>query len=198
MDRHDVDDLLAPGALCGHERDRVLGQVLSQVAPPPERFRLRRSLALASIGVAACAGVVIALRGKGRLEDPFASRGSVGAAAHLELVCSGGRLEACPHGSHLVFGVTGEARAGYLSAYAEPIADGERIWYFPNERSATAPGVVPGQPVERVIEIGPEHPVGRYSVHVLITTRPLSRAESLHPDEKSVLASQVVDFEVVP
>jgi hypothetical protein len=199
IDRRDVDDLLAPGALTGHERDRVLDAVLGGVAPP-RRTGSRSSLVVAAIGIAACVGAAVAVKliaGEGR---PFASRGSGEAAPHLELVCSGGSLQACPRGAHLVFGVTGGGRAGYLTAYAEPKAGGERIWYFPSgtPKAAVAPDAVPGNPVERVIAIGQEHQVGRYSVHVLVTTRPLSRPEALQPEGAAVLASDVVELDVVP
>lgn len=198
MDRHDLDDLLSPAALSGHEREDIVDRVLRGAAPV-RRSGVRLPVAVAAVGAVVCAAAAVALIVRGRDDRQFAARGGSTAGAHVDLVCSGGRLEACPRGSHLVFGFDGVSQPGYLSAYAEPKTGGERIWYFPGAQPS--PTIVPGadlsHPVGRVIEVGPEHQIGRYLVHVLVTSRPLSRTEALHPEPSSVLTSESLELEIV-
>jgi hypothetical protein len=201
MDRgnHEIDSLLAPRALSGREREQVLEQVLRGVAPARNRC-LARGFTLAAIGLAACASLVLVLWRWDGKERPFAARGSSGAGAHVELLCSGGTLSACPRGSRLLFAVTGGARPAYLAAYAEPVGGGERIWYLSSERRAepVGTGTAPDEPIDVAIEIGPEHLDGRYIVHILTGAHPLSRAEALSPDARSILMSETVELGIVP
>jgi hypothetical protein len=72
----------------------------------------------------------------------------------------------------------GGATSGYLAAYADPAGGGERIWYFSADGQSPALAPVAGTQVARkAILLGHEHVLGDYLVHVLVTARPLSRAE---------------------
>jgi len=192
-----VDALLTPHALSGSEREQLLDGVLDRVAPLRERSQGRR-FAFVAIGIAACAGAGIALNLRAGEGGAFTSRGSSG-GVHVELVCSGGTLAACPRGSHLLFVPSTGGRSGYLAAYAEPSGGGERICYFSGE--GQSPSITPAagqKPLDQAIEVGPEHRSGRYSVHVILAARPLSRAEILRGDTGPILASQTMEFAVVP
>jgi hypothetical protein len=138
--------------------------------------------------------------GRQRRASEFASRSAGPSGAHVELTCSKGALRACPRGSRLLFTVSGSSRPAYLAVYAEPVAGGERIWYFSSEQGApaVAGGGEPGSPIDRAIAIGPEHAVGSYAVHILLGTTPLSRAEALHPDASSLLDDETLELRIVP
>jgi hypothetical protein len=199
MSRHHLDRLLARGALSGQEREDVLARVLEKTARPARRSRVRPAI-LGVAGFAACAAVVtaVAVAWQGRDTGAFASRGGQDQGIHVEIACSGARLSACPVGSHLVFSASGAA-PGYLTAWAEPVAGGERIWYFSAEHGApTVPPTATASPLDRAVEIGPEHAIGKYVVHILVGTHPFSREQALRGDPASVLASETAAIEVVP
>lgn len=199
MDDRRLDALLTPKALSGQEREEMLERVLDQ-AVPRTRPRLGRRLAYMAIGIAACAGVALATNSWRGERRPFEPRGSAAPRATVELVCSGASLRACPRGSHLLFVVSGGEKVEYLAAYADPADGGERVWYFSGAQEATAvaEGEAQPKPLGLAIEIGPEHRVGRYVVHLLVASRPLSRAEALRPNPGTVLASNTVTMDVVP
>jgi hypothetical protein len=122
--------------------------------------------------------------------------------AQIEVVCLSGSLEACPRGSHLAFRPWGfgQARAGYLSVYAVPESRGERIWYFSAEEESPKLGSSPAsaEPVDRIVVLGQEHAPGAYAVHIVVSDRPLQRAEVLHPSSDAVILSEIVRLQVIP
>jgi hypothetical protein len=73
------------------------------------------------------------------------------------------------------------------------------VWYFPTP-SSPAPRVEPAteaQTLPKGIVVGPEHPSGRYRVHVVLSATPLSRDEALRAEGPAVVASDTIDVEVV-
>ena len=92
------------------------------------------------------------------------------------------------------------ARTGYVSAYAEPVGGGERVWYFSAEHSAPAIAASGGAtaPLDAAVQIGPEHRPGRYFVHLVVAARPLSRSETLQPPAGDALASETFPLVVAP
>jgi hypothetical protein len=198
--RDDIDILLSKGGLSGAERERVLDAVLDRVNPG--RPRLRRAVVIAVTVVALAAGVVAYLANSRPRHSAFASRGHDQSAAHIEVVCLSGSLDACPRGSRLLFRPWGfgQARAGYLSAYAEPETRGERIWYFSADQESPKVGSSPtsAEPMDRVIVLGQEHAAGAYAVHIVVSDRPLPRAEVLHPSLDAVVLSETARLRVIP
>ncbi len=193
-----LDEWLAPDRLSGREREEVLDRVLDRVAPK-RAHRFGRwvfgPLTLAA-GVVAVVGVAVSRRHAGE----FVPRGAAGAGAHVEVVCAGARLDGCPHGSHLLFAASGGGQRGYLAAYAEPAGGGERIWYFSSEHETPeiAPESTPSVPTERAVIVGSEHVAGAYSLHVVVGSHPLSRAQALGLEPGAIVTSEVVRLTVLP
>ncbi len=209
MKASELDMLLSRGGLSGATRERILEQVLAQTHPTrPGTHRgalvhgRRRVLIAASILVpaAACALLVAsATRWNGKVGEgdtaSFRARGGPSSPVRVEVDCTGGPLLACPRGSRLVFRASPDDGPRYLVAFADPSEGGERIWYFSNE--GTSPRLGDG-PVERAVQIGPEHRSERYDIHVLIASRPLSRAEAASPNPPSLVASEIVAVRLTP
>jgi hypothetical protein len=193
----DIDFLLARGALSGPQREEALERILDRVAPRKKTSRRRWAVvgALAAAMVAATILVMLVARSKPHaMDDAFAARGTSAAGMRVEIACTGAKLDACPLGSRLLFTASGGTRPGYLAAYAEPVSGGgERVWYFSGEGDAPtiAAGTGPSAPLEAAVEIGPEHRVGRYLVHVIVAARPLSREEALRPGGDSLLSETI-------
>jgi hypothetical protein len=189
----ELDMMLAEGRLGGAAKDRIFDAVASRVRPRRRFLNLRGLLAAGLMVSAAATALLLVPRAR---EAGFGVKGGGGAPGPtLEISCAGGTLAACPIGSRLVFGVEG-AESGYLAAYADPTAGGERIWYFSRDSQSPALAPVAGtQVAKKAILLGAEHAPGRYRVHVLVTAQPLSRAElSQGP---SPIAEQQFDLEVV-
>jgi hypothetical protein len=102
----------------------------------------------------------------------------------------------CHIGDRLVFEVSGAAQGGLLAAYAVA-PSGERIWYFP-----TKDGHLPSVPaaggrsvVGEAARIGPEHPPGRYTVHLSLVGAAVDRAAlvggSVHPRGEAAISLEV-------
>ena len=170
----ELDMMLAEGRLGGAAKERVFDAVVSRVQPRRRPFTLRAFLAAGLLAGGAAAALLLVPR----TGNDFSAKGGAGAGAPaLEISCAGGSLDACPVGSRLIFGVEG-ATSGYLAAYADPAGGGERIWYFSADGQSPALAPVAGTQVARkAILLGHEHVLGDYLVHVLVTARPLSRAE---------------------
>ncbi len=170
----ELDRLLARGRLGGPARDRILEQALARARASRPRRRARL-LWLAPV-LAAAAAIVLWVRVP---KDGFRARGGDGRPL-VEATCKGGERARCPRGGTLVFRVDGAAGGGFLSAYATPVAGGEKIWYFPpaggeSPRLAAAAGP---QLVPFGVELGAEQPPGEYELHFLITPSAPTRAEA--------------------
>jgi hypothetical protein len=88
----------------------------------------------------------------------------------------------------LAFSIADGDSAMFLTAYADPVDSrsrepspgAERIWYLTSEPlTATAPGAAGSTRVmSKGGTIGDEHRAGPYRVHLLLTRRPITRAET--------------------
>ena len=199
MKDSELDALLARGALSGPERERLLENVLDHVGSP--RRGLGAKTAFAILLPAAAAAVVwfggSRWRAKPQESDgAYEARGAAAQTVKVDAACTGGPLLACPRGSRLVFRGWPNARPSYLAAFADPSGGGERIWYFSSE--GESPRLGP-ETVDRAVVVGSEHTAARYSIHVVVSTRPLSRSEiTASPPNASVIASETMDLGIVP
>jgi hypothetical protein len=201
MPEPNLDLLLAKGARSGRQRDATLDRILDRVTPRRRASGRRWLLAASTATAIAAAWLLVAGVKPHGAGGAFAARGTSAAEPRVELVCAGGKLEACPSGSRLLFVVSGGTRPGYLAAYAEPVGGGrERVWYFPGERDAhvIAAGAAQAAPLDTAVQIGPEHGVGPYVVHVVVGSRPFSREEALRPATTDTLFSKTIALEIVP
>ncbi len=132
--------------------------------------------------------------GKAVLDD-FQARGSTSAAPRVDASCTGGPMAACPKGSHLVFQTWPGSQPAFLAAFADPQGGGERVWYFSSESGS--PRIDRGA-LDRSVVIGPEHAVGHYVIHVVASSRPLTRNEAAQSRGPDVLAVETIDLGVTP
>lgn len=172
----EIDRLLSRGGLGREHKRRVLRDVLGSVhASPVPRRRLRwRWPAFAAVSLSGALAVTAFWpRASGTAETTVREKGALADAPIIAMSCLGGSLTACPTGSRIAFWLEGgRKQPGFLTAYADSIASGERVWLVTNE-------VVP-----RAALVGREQPRGRYRVKVILTRRPVDRAElvRLTPD----------------
>jgi hypothetical protein len=192
----DLDMMLGAGRLGGPAKDRIFDAVARQTQPRRSRWFSTGVFLAAGFGAAAVAFVVVARRPVDTLAgDTFASKGAGAPSSSLEISCAGGALTGCRLGSRVLFSVAG-AESGYLAAFAERAAGGPRIWYFSGDGESPRIGPNPGtQVVTRAILLGPEHEPGDYTVHVLLTPRPLSRAQLAQSPE--VIAQRQFGLRIV-
>jgi hypothetical protein len=198
MKDSDLDALLARGALSGAARERVLDGVLDRVSPSPLSRSVRFAAAVllpAAAAVAIWLGGVRSLAKPGASNSAFEARGSASRTVRVDAACSGGPMLSCPRGSHLVFHGWSDTQPGYLAAFADPVGGGERIWYFSVESESPRLGSGVG---DRAVLVGPEHAVGRYVIHLIVSTRPLSRAEAAASSDPAVIGSETLDLGIVP
>jgi hypothetical protein len=115
----------------------------------------------------------------------------------LEMVC---RDRGCPSGSTVMFRASGVTRAGFLSAWATPEYGGQRIWYFPTDSGESPPVEAREGPqlLNRGVRLGAEQPPGRYRVHLVLSLRPLTRAELSSPPKDALLAEDEGTLELSP
>jgi hypothetical protein len=192
----ELDSLLERGGLGATRRDEILSRVLAGAAAErPTRLRWRWSLAAIGSAAAAAALLVLAPRFSPNTTSPFRAKGTVtrpsGTAMSTSLECLGGTLEACPTGSLVAVSATGVS--GYVSAWAEPTRDGERIWYFSAEGASPFLDPASVAPVAKTLaaKIGPEHMLGIYVVHVRVTERPMKREQLLRmPSDAAIVSGQ--------
>jgi hypothetical protein len=197
----DLDALLARGALSGAARERVLSAVLDRVSPVKRR-PWTQTAAVALLPALAAAAILVvvarigswARRGNPPIDD-FQARGTTSAAPRVDASCTGGPMEACPKGSHLVFRTWPGAQPAFLAAFADPTAGGERVWYFSAESGS--PQIERGA-LDQSVVIGPEHAVGQYVIHVVASLRPLTRNEAAQTPAPSLLAAETISLGVVP
>jgi hypothetical protein len=185
----ELDALLARGKLSGPERDRMFERLAAGAAPPRRRW-WRLAVPLGGLATAA---VVLLVLFVGR--DGFRERGERGAL--LEVGCRDGARDRCPAGELLLFRVGGVDRPAWLAAYAEPVAGGERVWYFP-----TADGAAPAiearaapQVLAQGVRLGATQPPGRYNVKLVLLPSPPTRATAL---TAKPLSATVQALEVTP
>jgi hypothetical protein len=161
-----VDYLLSRGTLSRSRREQILHEVLRSARPRPAQAQ-RRWWVWGGGGFALAAGAAVFLLWA-RLPDQgsFRAKGNAAGPPSIELLCLGASVKACPRGSLVAFQVDGPE--GFLSAYADPMPTGERIWYLTNEP-------VRGRVVPKAARIGDEHRAGRYRVEVVLSRQALPR-----------------------
>ena len=198
----ELDALLGRGGLGACKRDSILETVLQKVTNQQRRRRLWRwSVVGAGLAAAAASAVLIMPRhlSQPTMSTSFRAKGTptrpIAPSARVD--CLGGTLAACPAGSLLVLNVVG-AR-GFVSAWAEPVGGGERIWYFSADTHCPWVDGLAGDSAaaNRAVKIGPEHSPGRYLVEIRVTSRPMGRADLLRLTEDSALVTSRSSFVVV-
>jgi hypothetical protein len=182
----DIDHLLSRGGLGRQQKERALAHVLATLPPRPAQAGRRRWWIWGGTGtLSLAAGVAILalwLRGPGPDGD-LRDKGAAAGAPVVDMTClggSGGSISACPRGSRVAFSLEGgRAEAGFVTAYADPIAGGQRVWYLTNQPvdapAAGASGAV--RVVAKAAIVGDEQPPGRYRVEVTVTRRAVDRAD---------------------
>jgi hypothetical protein len=202
-----LDRLLAGDAISGPEADAIFERVIAGVEREERaehndrRPHWRRALWGTGLIAIAAAGVLVALRTTGPATSELRVRGASGAGPgpRLQLICSGGRPDACPISSQLIFAVSGDATSGFLSAYAEPLEPGaERVWYFSRDGdSPVLDGVRDGTRVfERAVRLAGTHQTGRYRVHVFLSDVALTPAEML-AGTSAVIARAQAELQII-
>jgi hypothetical protein len=199
MNRSDgeIDRLLARGALGGAAREEILEQVLG-ASPEAARKPARRRLWLGGAALALSAAAALVLVVRPAPQPEYRAKGAATGAPALDVGCPPASLEACPAGSILVFSVLGAKVTGHLQAWAEPDEGTERIWYLSAEtQTAALPPAVGTQPAGSGVRIGPEHQPGRYLIHVVFSTSPLSRPRLLAGNDPAELTHATFPLTVV-
>jgi hypothetical protein len=186
----ELDALLSQGRLSGPRRDRILAGALAQAGVRRPRWR-RAGVWMASLAAAATAVLLFA--------RPASFRARGGSGAVLELASLDGDLASCRAGARLIFRAA-SAEPGFLSAWAEPLSGGSRVWYFPGS-DGSSPRVDAGAEMHTLpagVSLGPEQPPGRYRVHLLLSRRALTREECLAPPAGVTLGTAEVPLGVSP
>jgi hypothetical protein len=151
--------------------------------------------------LAVAAALVLWVHASGDGTGDFRAKGSSRAAPVIDMACLGASLGACPHGSRVAFSLDGGGgEAGFVTAYGDPASPGERVWYLDNEpvgaRAASAgglPRLVPNAAI-----VGAEHPAGLYRVTVVVSRRPLARAELARIAPTELVARAQLELVVTP
>ncbi len=193
----ELDSLLGRGSVGATRRDAILAGVLAHTAIRRRaQSRWRWPFAgLATVAAAAAGLFLLAPRLSSPLPSPpqggfRAKGGATPAGPSLAMECFGASLSACPTGSRLIFSGTGVR--GFLSAWAEPVGGGERIWYFAADTVSPAIDPDAGEPAlaTRAVKVGPEHAAGSYRIEVRLTERPMARTELLQLSDNAGLARE--------
>ena len=183
----EVDYLLARGTLSGSRREQILREVLTSARAKPARARRRWWAWGGGTGLALAAGTAaVLLWPRVPNQGDFRVKGNTGAPPAIEMTCLGASVKACPRGSLVAFQVDGAG--GFLSAYADPVPGGERIWYLTNEP-------VRGPVIPKAARIGAEHRPGAYRVEVVLSRQAVPVAELVGPD---VIARAQFELRVTP
>lgn len=186
----EVDRLLSRGRLGQEDQQRILGSVLASVQASEPRPRRRRwrwpAFAIISLS-GALALALVWVRPAREPGSDVRDKGAAGPAPIIAMSCLGGSLGACPTGSRIAFWLEGQAKdPGFVTAYAEPAAAGERVWLLTN------------QTVPKAAVIGEGRASGRYHVTVVLTRRPVEHAEVGRLGQEVVVARATFDLVVSP
>jgi len=188
-----LNDLLARGRLSAPQRERIWARLswTSRAREVLSWKALRLGLPVSAAGIVI---VLLVARFVVDRQDAFVAKG--GARSIVEVDCDRGSLGACPTGSRLIFRHARVTRPAYLEAYTDPLGrTGERVWYYP-ARAGTPPRLdaADSELLRDAIVLGPEHTVGDYEIHVIVSTRPLERREAMAPDD----AATIIERAVIP
>jgi hypothetical protein len=196
----EIDYLLSRGKLGGSQRQRILDAAL---AASREGFwaRWRGKLAWGAGGLAFATGaaaLLLVLRTPPDGQAAFRVKGP-GDAPAIVVSCLGAQLSACPSGSRVAFALEGgRDQGGFLTAYADRTAAGERVWYLTNEPVGAPPGDATPRVIRKAALIGDGQPPGRYRVHAIFSRGPIAREAlaGLAPDH--TLARVELELVVAP
>jgi hypothetical protein len=109
----------------------------------------------------------------------FRFKAGGGEAPRFELVCADavGSAVQCLRSELLYFWFPGATEHLFLSAYAEPMAGGDRVWFFPNASTPWAELTKgPGPKAASNAVMLEEVPPGQYTVHAWLSHEPLEQA----------------------
>jgi hypothetical protein len=172
----EIDYLLSRGKLGGSQRRRILDGVLTASREGFwARWRGRLTWSAGGLVLATGAAAVLLLAG-GRHNDtePFRAKGWSDAPL-ISVSCLDGQLSRCPIGSRVAFALEGGRDAGFLTAYAQPVRRGERIWYLANESVGAPQSDASVRVVGKAALVGEGQPPGSYRVHAIFTRHPVAR-----------------------
>lgn len=192
----EVRFLLSGGRLSGKDHDRILGRVLDRSGGGVRPWRLTAAIGLLTSAALALLVLVPWRAHPAGHEQWLAAKGEPGPI--LRARCPARVEGTCRRGDRLVFETDGTTEGGLLAAYAEG-PSGERIWYFPaaDGHLATVPAHEGYGVAREIAEIGNEHSVGRYRLHLFLLAKPVDRA-SLLRGKTSVRASGIGSLDVLP
>jgi len=144
---------------------------------------------------------VLWVRPAGEAGSTLRAKGAPSEVPIIAMSCLGGSLNACPTGSRIAFWLEGgREEPEFVTAYADSVVDGERVWYLTNEAvsAAASRSTSSLRAVSRAALVGREQASGRYRVSVVVTRRPVPRAQlaQLTPDVMLTRAS--FDLLVLP
>jgi hypothetical protein len=200
----EVDHLLSRGGLGREHKARLLQNVLASmpaVGPPRPRPRWRRQAVGALSLMAGLAIVALWWRPSVSTVSEFRAKGAAMPVPVIGMSCLGGSVGACPRGSRIAFWLEGGTQeAGFVTAYADPVGGGERVWYLTNEPtaarslgSAESPHVIP-----RAVLVGPEQPSGRYGVEVILSRSPVKHEDLPRLASAGIVTRASFDLVVSP
>jgi hypothetical protein len=193
----DIDSLLGRGSIGASRRDAILQTVLARVQAETSA-RTRRWWSFAGLGCAAAAVALIFLMPSFSppSSPPFRAKGTVSITPSVQVECLGATLARCPTGSLLVVRVDGVR--GFVSAWAEPLGGGERVWYFSAETFSPLVDGISAAPAAatRAVRIGPEHALGTFVVYIRVTLRPIGRDDLLRLSATAALVTAQVSLSV--
>jgi hypothetical protein len=197
--RDRLDDLLSRGRLAGPAAERILDGALRDagiVGPP----WYRRKPVLWGSPVLVCAAAAAFLLIGRPSPDAMRSKGAAaGDDAVVSVECAGRASGTCAGDDLILFRVEAVSRQGFLAAYAEPAAGGERIWFFPAAHGSAPVVTVSAEPqmLKQAVAARSLSP-GRYQVHIVITARQLSKPEILSGVGPDVITVRTLPLEVTP
>jgi hypothetical protein len=199
MRRDRLDQLLSRGRLRGPAAERILDGALreARIVPPP--WYRRKAMLFGSPVLAGAVAAAFVLIGKPSPDAMRSKGGTAGDSAVVSVECSGRPPGTCRTDDLILFRVEAVARQGFLIAYAEPSAGGERIWFFP-QADGSAPVVAASaepQTLRQAVAARSLSP-GSYQVHIVITGRSVSKTEILSGVAPDVITVRTTPLEVVP
>jgi hypothetical protein len=197
----EIDYLLSRGKLGGSQRQRILDKALA-ASRCPFWTRWGRHFAWGAGGLVLATGTaafLLMFRAQGDgTTAAFRVKGP-GDAPLITVSCLGAEVRACPRGSKVAFSLDGgHDQGGFLTAYADPTAGGERVWYLNNEPVAAPQGEATPRVIRKAALIGDGQPPGAYIVHAIFSRHPVAREALAGLTSADTLARVDVDLVVAP
>lgn len=197
----ELDTLLERGGLGLTRREAILSAVLERVQAD-RRTKSRWRQAFVAAGTLGAVAALLLIMPRFSPHSPLRAKG-VGAkpsisASTAEIDCLGATPDACPMGSLVIVRVAGVR--GFISAWADPVGGGERIWYFAADSFSPLVDALStsSAATTRAVKIGPEHRPGAYVVRVSVTERPMARREILGLPAEDTLFQGQFSLRVMP